>query len=258
MAAVSPADFKRRLRQRPVVGPFSKTCDPLVVEALGHGGMDFVILDLEHGPNDVSTLGGLIRAAESAGLLPIVRVGCDEQIARALDLGAGGVQVPHVSTAARAREVIAQARFAPQGRRGVCRFVRAARSGTTDRAAYFEQANQALVVLQIEGEQGIGELPDILNVQGADVLFVGVYDLSQSLGVIGQTDHPAVTRALDDVARHCRDRRIACGTFVESVGTARHLAAIGMHYLCYSVELALLAGAVRETVDAIGAARGVE
>ncbi len=119
------------------------------------------------------------------GLLPIVRV-LDlrkEPIAKALDIGATGVQVPQVATPEQVRQVLRAARFAPQGQRGVCRFVRAADYSGLPREQYFQQANDALVVIQLEGKEAIGNLEAILSVGGFDIVFIGPYDLSQSLGL---------------------------------------------------------------------------
>ncbi len=235
--------------RRCVLGPFSKTCDPLMIEAMGDGGMDFVILDLEHGPNDISTLGSLIRAAESRGMLPIVRVGNDDQVGRALDLGAGGIQMPHVNSAERAQQGVELARFAPKGKRGVCRYVRAAHSGAMDRDLYFRQANDALVIVQVEGREGVEHLPRIIEVAGVDIVFVGVYDLSQAIGRIGQVDHPEVKAMLQNVARQCAAHDVACGTFVESAEHVRQALVSGMRYLSYGVDVGLMATACRQVAE---------
>ena len=113
--------FKRNIGRRPVLGPFSKTSDPAIIETLGFSGFDFVILDLEHGPNSVETAQNLVRAAERSRILPIVRTEPhnNEQISRVLDVGAAGVQVPHITSAGDAREALSAAKFAPAGNRGV-------------------------------------------------------------------------------------------------------------------------------------------
>jgi len=243
--------FRDKLARGPVVGPFCKTEDPAIIETLGYAGMDFAILDLEHGPADNAGLGGLIRAAELSGALPVVRVNGVAGISRSLDQGALAVQIPHVASAATAEAVIRQARFAPLGDRGVCRYVRAAAYGTQDRFEYFREANNALVILQVEGREGLDNLDAILDVPGFDILFLGVYDLSQSLGLIGEVDHPKVRESLETVARKCRMRGCAAGTFVETIEQARTMAGLGFHYLCYGVDVGILATA------ASGIVRGV-
>ena len=109
-------------------GPFMITSDAAFVESAGYAGYDFVLLDMEHGPGTFENLQNLIRAANVAGVMPVVRVprGTDIWIDRALDVGAGGVLVPQVDTAEQARAAVAAAKFAPLGNRGTCRFVRSA------------------------------------------------------------------------------------------------------------------------------------
>lgn len=96
MGMAKTEEFYRKIRSGYVIGPFMKTCDPAFVEAAGYAGMDFVILDMEHGPASVESLQNHIRAAQVAGVLPVVRVGSYGDISRVLDIGAGGVQVPQV------------------------------------------------------------------------------------------------------------------------------------------------------------------
>ncbi|MEM6391724.1 MAG: aldolase/citrate lyase family protein [Planctomycetota bacterium] len=241
-----------RLRREPLVGPFCKTCDPAMIEAIGHAGMLFVILDLEHGPLDIGDLPNLIRAARASDTYPVVRTLRPDDIGRALDLGAAAVQVPHVETADHAAAVVQAARFAPQGLRGVCRCVRAARYGATDKTDYFTHANQATVIVQVEGQTGLNNLDDILSVPGVEVVFVGVYDLSQSLGHPGEVDHPTVEDALQDIAHRCQARRIPVGTFVETPEDASRYAEAGMRYLAYAVDVGLLQNACTGVMQAIG------
>ena len=111
-------------------GPFMITSDPAFVEAAGYAGYDFVLLDMEHGPGTFENLQNLIRAANVAGVCPVVRVprGTDIWIDQALDVGAGAVMIPQIDTAEQARAAVSAAKFSPVGTRGTCRFVRSAGS----------------------------------------------------------------------------------------------------------------------------------
>ena len=134
--------FRRKLENGAVVGFFSKTSDPGFIEAAGFAGADFVILDLEHGPNSVQSVQNLIRAAQIADIFPIVRVkeNCEHVIGEVLDIGAGGIQIPQISSAKEVRAATEHIKFAPEGNRGVCRFVRAAEYSALDRFEYFKTA----------------------------------------------------------------------------------------------------------------------
>jgi 4-hydroxy-2-oxoheptanedioate aldolase len=245
--------FHTRLQTEAAIGPFSKTSDPNMIEALGLGGMDFIILDLEHGPNDVTTLGNLIRACECSHTTAVVRCLRSDQIGQALDLGARVVQIPHVNCAEDAKVAVEAARFAPLGHRGVCRYVRAAGHSSTEKQSYFKGSADITVIAQVEGTEGLNNLDEIIEVPGVDMIFVGVYDLSQSLGMTGQTESPEVLEALKTVVTKCSTKNIPVGTFVETVETARKYKEMGIHYLCYAVDVGILMTASQQISQSIKA-----
>lgn len=245
--------FKQKLESGIVKGPFSKTEDPAMIEAIGYSGFDFVILDLEHGPNSVRSIQGLIRAAQLSNILPIVRIKENNVglAAEVLDIGAGGIQVPQVTTADEARNVIKATRYAPEGNRGVCRFVRAADYSATDRFQYFKEANEAIIILQLEGTEAIANLDSILAVEGFDVIFIGPYDLSQSMSVAGQIDHPVVVKEMERIVEKCRSKNIATGTFVDTIANAKKWKKSGVKYIAYSVDIGLMYEKCREIIKEI-------
>jgi len=244
--------FKRTIKQRSVIGPFSKTSDPAFVESIGYAGFDFVILDLEHGPNSVQTMQNLLRASQISDLFPIVRVKENPLsiIGEVLDIGAGGIQVPQITTAEEAERVVRLAKFSPDGMRGVCRFVRAADYSSTDRFTYFREANETILVLQLEGDKAIRNLDDILEVSGIDIIFIGPYDLSQSLGVPGKIDHPQVIKATKEIVKKSIRKDVFVGTFVETIENARKWKDLGISYICYSVDMGIFTEKCREIVGA--------
>jgi 4-hydroxy-2-oxoheptanedioate aldolase len=188
---------------------------------IGHAGFDFCILDMEHGPVNLETLQHLIRAAEVTGTLPIVRTrgASPDTVAQPLDLGAAGIQVPQMASEAEAEAVVDACKFAPLGHRGVCRFVRAAQFSALDRAAYFEQANQALVILQLEGTC-LDEYEKIAEVPGVDILFIGPYDLSQALGIPGQIEDPRVLAKMQEIIAVARRKGKTIGVFADTLPQA--------------------------------------
>ncbi len=235
----------QKLSSGACVGLFSKTTDSAMVEAAGMGGMDFIILDMEHGPGTLETMHHHVRAAALGEVSPVIRVsGVDAHaIGSALDTGAEGVQVPNINTAVQAREAVAAARFHPAGQRGMCRFVRAAGFGTQAKDDYFSDAGGKLLILQVEGIEGIRNLDDILAVEGFDVLFIGPYDLSQSVGLPGQVDAPEVIRLMQEVARKATSRGILLGAFSDQVQRTRDLREEGFRYLAHSVDVNVFAEA---------------
>ena len=233
--------FREKLGGGPVFGLFSKTSDPAFIECAGNAGFDFVIIDMEHGPNGVETVQNLVRAAQLTGVLPIVRVeeGNLSLVGKVLDVGAGGVQVPQVRGPADMASILEHARFAPEGMRGVCRFVRAAQYSATERSTYFRDANRAVIVVHLEGTEALENLEQILDAGGVDVVFIGPYDLSQSLGLTGQVDHPKVQAAMRDIVARCQARRVTIGTFADRLDEAVKWLDAGIGYLAYSVDVGI-------------------
>lgn len=241
------SNFRNQLQTGPVFGPFMKTGDPAFVEAAGYSGCDFAVLDMEHGPEELGQMQNLIRAAQVSGMLPVVRVRelSEANISQALDIGAAGVQIPQITCAEEARRAVRAARFYPEGERGMCRFVRAAHYSLLERNTYFRQANKALVIIQLEGQEAICRLNEILEVEGIDVLFIGPYDLSQSLGLPGQTTHPKVAAQMWEIVNKAKDKGIITGTFTDSEDALRAWMQAGVRYLSYSVDVGIFSDAMK-------------
>jgi 4-hydroxy-2-oxoheptanedioate aldolase len=242
--------IKKMLNEgKAVFGPFIKLNSPAVIEVFGYSGFDFVIIDTEHGPLSIETAENLIRAAELVDITPIIRVSDNEtdKILRALDIGAQGVQVPQISCKEDAEKVIKAAKFAPLGERGVCRFVRAASYSAMDRYKYFSISNdETLVVIHIEGIEGIRHIDEILETPGIDVVFLGPYDLSQSVGVTGNITHPKVEEKMKEVILKANSKGVIVGTFVDNIEDSRKWLKLGVKYISYSVDVGIIYEASRD------------
>ena len=231
--------LKNIMSSRPVLGVFSKTTDSAIVEATGISDLDFIILDCEHGLISTETLQNHVRAAQLSNIASIVRVkNLDAHaISSALDTGASGVQIPNISTADQAEKAVAAARFYPLGQRGVCRFVKAASYGNQDKNEYFDNANNSLVILQVEGMEGVRNIDSILDVPNFDVLFIGPYDLSQSVGKPGEVSSPEVLSLMREIASKAKDKNILLGTFCDTSSSAKLMLNEGFSYISYSVDI---------------------
>lgn len=188
-----------------VFGLLNSVPSPWLVEMMGYAGYDFVILDMEHLAVNPETVEHLVRAAECAGLVPLIRVpACvPDAITRALDSGAMGVVVPRVNHPEQARQAVRASRYYPMGERGITGG-RTTGFGTLDLPSYMERANrEVLVVLMIEDREGVERIEEILAVPGIDWILEGAMDMSQSYGVPGQPQHPDVRAALSHVADAC-------------------------------------------------------
>lgn len=235
-------DFKTKLNNGDFVyGVFMKTSDPMFVEAVGIADFDFVILDTEHGPVSIENQQNNIRAAEARGTVPLIRLKdkSENTIGKALDIGAYGIQVPQINSAEEARQVVKFAKFYPYGYRGVCRFVRAADYSNMDRYEYFESSKDIVIILQLEGIDAIKNLDEILDVEGVDILFIGPYDLSQSLGIPGQVNNPKVVSAMKEIVEKANKKGKVIGTFVDTLEDMALWKGLGLQYLSYSVDIGI-------------------
>jgi len=226
-----------------VFGPFLKFTDPAVVEIMGFAGFDFVIIDAEHGPISMQSAQNMIRTAETANITSIIRVANNDEslILRALDIGAQGVEIPQINCKSDALRAVKSVKYSPQGERGVCRYVRAANYSSMDKFKYFKSANEeTMIIAHIEGVEGINNLDEILSVSGIDVIFIGPYDLSQSLEIPGQVNHPLVTEKMKEVILRCKQSKVAVGTFADDIETAKSWISLGVQYMSFSVDVGIL------------------
>ncbi len=237
-----------------VFGPFCKILDPAVVELAALAGFDFVIIDMEHGPYSIETVQQMVRAAESRGITPVVRVteNSETSILRVLDIGARSVQVPQISTAEDAAKVVTSSLFYPKGERGMCRYVRAGDYTAVDKADHFGTTNEnILTIIHIEGVKGLENLPSILKCEGIDVIFLGPYDLSQSCGVPGQVHHEKVVKRMEEAVALARKSGKVVGTFVETIEDAKKWEKIGVQYISYAVDTGIILNAFKKITSGL-------
>jgi 4-hydroxy-2-oxoheptanedioate aldolase len=190
---VKPNPLKEKLsRGEAIIGTFLFTSSPEVMEVLGHAGLDFVIIDAEHGPTgtmDTVLFGHLVRAAETAGVVPLVRLPERSRIMtqKVLDAGAMGVVVPMVETADEVRGIVRDCRYPPAGDRGACYLTRAAGYSARFTGSYWEEANKNIMVVPlVESRTAIDNLEEIVQVEGVDFAFFGGRDYAMRAG------HPTV------------------------------------------------------------------
>ncbi len=225
---------------------------PAAVEILGHAGWDFVVIDMEHGVFDFTNVEHMVRAARCAGITSLVRVPepTPSCIMRVVDAGAEGVQIPQVDSAALARMVSRAARYFPLGNRGLCSYVRAAGYSAIPPEEHMATSNrEVLTVIHIEGEAAATHIREIVETPGIDVIFLGPWDLSQSLGVPGRTKDPRVTEVMEKVIAACRERKVPVGTFVREAEDARRWLDLGIQYMMLSTDAGLLLHSGRERLE---------
>jgi len=237
-----------------LLGPFIRLPRAEIVEILALSGFDFAIVDLEHGPIMPNEIYPMILAAENRGIRLIARVpGLQESYMKwLLDLGIGGLQIPHIKTPEDAAKVVEYTRFYPDGERGLCRYVRAAEFSNISKEKYLSEANKKhVLVLQIEGKEGVDNIEEIIKVKGFDILFVGPYDLSQSLGLTGQIWHEKVVSEIKRIIRICAENKVHTGIFTDTPDGIERWSSLGVKYLNYRIDVEMMLNYSKTVVDDI-------
>ncbi len=230
-----------------VYGLFVATPSPAMVEMVAAAGYDVAIIDAEHALLSPETLQHMIRAAEASGVVPWVRVPEHDPgfVLRALDAGATGIVVPHVRTRGDLEQVVAAARYAPEGRRSL-NGGRMVRYGRDDPAAFVASANaRVTVVAMIEDAEAVDAIDDIVATPGLDLVLEGAADLSASLGVPWQTRHASVVAAVRRVFEACRGGGVPFCAIPRIVEDHAAWRALGVEHFVLGEERSLAARALR-------------
>ena len=232
---MSRLSFADRVRSgHPLLGALLRMPNESMVELAGLVGLDFVVIDTEHGPGDQLALAQHITAATANGLATVVRVSRPEEILRALDLGANGILAPHISTVGQARELVSAAHYPPLGRRGFAAYTRAGRYGLTPPAEHHARSGQTVILAMIEDPLGLAAAAEIAGVDGIDGLMLGPADFAVELGVLGTTDD-RVTAAARAVRADALAAGVAPVSIVGSPSAARTAFAAGDRVVLYNV-----------------------
>ncbi len=234
-----------------VLGVWSIIPSPVIVEIFALGGIDFTILDMEHGIFDVTALDSCVRACDAAGAVPLVRIpGLNPSAAQwALDLGAYGIVVPQVCNAADVENVVSMAKYAPLGQRGYNPFTRAAKYANPPNNQSGKLSNDfSLTCVIIECESALADLANICAIPGLDVIYMGTYDLSVILGCNGDTSHPDVIKVVERSIGQIRAAGKAAGMMVKNQQDITTALTLGANFLVYSVDTFIIREAVVRAV----------
>jgi 2-keto-3-deoxy-L-rhamnonate aldolase RhmA len=236
-----PTTSRRLGIDGPAFGTFVNLGSALGTEACAMAGLDWLLVDLEHGSGSEEALVGQVLAAAVHDVPLLVRVESLERIrvGRVLDLGAAGVMIPRVGDAAQAKQVVRWARYPPDGERGMATYNRACGFGTRTEA--LATANdEVTVIVQIETRGALDEVEQIAATPGVDALFVGPLDLSQSLGVRGDYEAPGFQEAVARVATAAADHGIVAGILARDRQAADRYAAAGFGLIAVGSDFTFL------------------
>jgi 2-keto-3-deoxy-L-rhamnonate aldolase RhmA len=215
-------------------------------------GAEFTVFDMEHTGWSLETIRMLIATSRSTEMIPMVRVPATDYhfIARVLDMGAMGIMAPMVESARQAEQMVQSAKYPPVGRRGAAFGVSHDDYSGGDIVEKIESANrESLLIAQIETERGVEQADAIAAIPGIDVLWIGHFDLTNSLGIPGQFEHPRFLGALDQVLAAGRKHGKVPGFMAGDIATGKKLLDQGFRILAYGGDLWLYQAAVREGVS---------
>ena len=236
-------EFKRALaRCETQIGLWSSLSSNYSVEVIAGAGFDWILIDLEHSPNDLESLLAQLQAAAPYSAHPVVRVPWNDMVTikRVLDIGAQSLLVPYVSSAAEARAAVSFTRYPPSGVRGVAGTTRATRFGRIK--DYARRAHEELCVLvQVETQAALDNIEAICATDGVDGVFIGPADLHASFGHTGEIANPKVKPVIDDAIRRIRKAGKAPGILTPSETDARHWLECGALFVAVGADVGILA-----------------
>lgn len=255
-----PNRFKDRLATGPAqMGSFAMLASAAAAEALACHGLDFVLADLEHSPNDVSTLIALLQGIEAGGSEPVVRVPWNDLvwIKRVLDAGARSIMVPFVQTAEEAVAAARAMRYPPVGDRGVAMVTRASRYGA--RPDYMAKANgEVCLIVQAETAAAVDRLGSIAAVEGVDAVFIGPSDLAASMGHLGNPQHPDVRAKIADGLAATKRAGKPCGVLGTTPAECLAFRDAGFAFVLLGSDVGMLVRQIKADVAALVAGGWVQ
>lgn len=228
---------------------------PGIAQMLANCGADFVLYDMEHGRCDITLAASMFNSCKGTGVEPFVRVPdlayCP--LSRVLDLGASGVMIPRVETGEQMRDIVAQLKYPPRGRRGVALGI-AHDNFAPGGPEFFSKANDDTVVIAlVETARGLANLDEIISTPGLDIAWIGHYDLTVSLGIPAQFKHPQFLDAMDRLVAACRRYGVAPGFLPANPQDALHWIAKGFRAISLSADVYMYLKALRSFRDDITA-----
>jgi 4-hydroxy-2-oxoheptanedioate aldolase len=233
-----------------LIGLWLALADPYSAELCAGSGFDWILIDGEHAPNDIRTILATLQSVAPYPTYAVVRLpeGNATLIKQVLELGATTLLIPMVESAEQAHALVQMTRYPPQGMRGVGSGI-ARSSRWTRYPDYLREANNRICLLvQVETQAALDQLPSICAVDGVDGVFVGPADLSASMGYLGQPAHPEVVRRIEVALREIARSGKAPGILCTDYKLARRYMAAGARFVAVGIDTSLLVQAAADLV----------
>ena len=226
-----------------VIGTWSVIPSAVTADIISAAGVDFVLIDMEHGPISFETAQEMIIACESRNVSAGIRVpGVKESdILKALEIGAHCLHIPNINGAAELKEAVACAKYPPAGKRGFSPFTRAGGYTHENAQKLVSLANKSvLLAAHLKGRDALKHIDEILGVKELDIVFVGLYDISKSLGIPGEVNNPKVVNILKGLAKEINRAKKYSGTIVTNSAQMEEYINLGIRYITCSVDCEII------------------
>ncbi len=245
---------KRLSRRQTTIGSWITIGSPVVAEIMARSGFDWLVVDMEHSAITIEVAQDLIRVIDLCGVPPLVRVGHNQPniIKRVMDAGAHGVIVPMVNSQEDAEQAVRSVKYPPMGFRGVG-LARAQKYGRDFEGYRRWNQDNSIVIVQVEHIDSVRNLEAILSVPGVDGFIVGPYDLSGSLGIPGQFDHPDLLEALDTIRVTASRLKALSGYHVitPEASSIQSKLQEGYKFLAFSLDILYLGQACTQALNVV-------
>ena len=247
--------LKQNLKKgKHVFGTWSNIASPTVTNILANTGIDFIVLDLEHGASSFETVESQIYAAEAEGVSPIVRLASGDRIdiLHALEIGAVNILISQVTSVEETAGIISACKYFPKGDRGVSLFTK--NHGYSDRNSKEKMEkinNETFVGILLEGEDGLNNIEEICALDNLDMIYLGIYDISQSLGIPGEVENEKVIKLLKDLGKLSKSYDVAFGSVAPNEQYLNLLIECGFTFISYRADSAILVDGYRESKNGL-------
>lgn len=237
-------NFRKR---KHVIGTWCEIPSAYSADVIARAGMDFIIIDMEHGVMSLETAQNMVMAAHCAKCVSFIRVpSIDEScILKALDTGVDGLIIPHVESVEDVRKIVDYSKFAPEGNRGFNPFIKAGNYGNIAKDYFSAENRRTMLGVILEGREAIENVGEIASSPHVDICYIGQYDISVALGCPGDIGNKKVIDAIEKAAKIINKHGKMAGCMVHEVKEAEKMKEMGIRFIVYSVDTAVLGGTYR-------------
>lgn len=226
-----------------VIGTWNTILDPSIIEVLASSGLDFIIIDFEHGPFRIDKVSDFVNASEIYNCSPIVRIPKNNSwmSLQALDQGAHGIMLPGVKTVEDTKSFIDQLKYSPEGKRGFSPFTKSGSFSNSDRNYKIFANDFNLSSIIIEDQEGLNNIEEILEVDFLDIIYFGAYDLSQNLGFTGDVfNKQLIEKVSPAIEKVLKSGKYAGGFVPKTIEEIKFVKGIGINFITFDVDTSLI------------------